>query len=191
MSGRVVNGTGRSRGTRRDELVAGIAAYLLDNGLTGLSLRPLARALHTSDRMLLYYFGTREALVASSLEHVADGLHTAFAAALPDRLVTPTEAIAAATSRVADHDTAAALRLWLEVVTLAARGDRDCQQTAAKVLSGWVSWLSERLDVPDSDRLPTAAALLAVIDGLVLIRLAGSTGTADTAMAWLAARLDQ
>ncbi|MFF0290863.1 TetR/AcrR family transcriptional regulator [Streptomyces sp. NPDC005262] len=40
---------------------------MLRNGLRGLSLRPLARELGTSDRMLLYYFGTKERLVAEAL----------------------------------------------------------------------------------------------------------------------------
>jgi len=53
--------------TRRDELAEGACDYVLERGLIGLSLRPLAAALGTSDRMLLYHFGTREALIAEVL----------------------------------------------------------------------------------------------------------------------------
>ncbi|MEW1569844.1 TetR/AcrR family transcriptional regulator [Streptomyces sp. NPDC093509] len=52
---------------KRKELLDGVRAYVLEHGLTGLSLRPLARALGTSDRMLLHYFGTKERLVAEAL----------------------------------------------------------------------------------------------------------------------------
>ncbi|MEV6192953.1 TetR/AcrR family transcriptional regulator [Streptomyces sp. NPDC051920] len=52
---------------RRRELADRVRMYLMRNGLAGLSLRPLARALGTSDRMLLYYFGTKEAMVAEAL----------------------------------------------------------------------------------------------------------------------------
>ncbi|MFJ6509322.1 TetR/AcrR family transcriptional regulator [Streptomyces sp. NPDC091879] len=52
---------------KRKELLHGVRAYVLEHGLTGLSLRPLARALGTSDRMLLHYFGTKERLVAEAL----------------------------------------------------------------------------------------------------------------------------
>ncbi|MFF3405060.1 TetR family transcriptional regulator [Streptomyces sp. NPDC002742] len=52
---------------RRRDLIDRVRAYLIRNGLADLSLRPLARALGTSDRMLLYYFGTKEGMVAEAL----------------------------------------------------------------------------------------------------------------------------
>ncbi|WP_392749396.1 TetR/AcrR family transcriptional regulator [Streptomyces sp. LN590] len=52
---------------KRADLLRRIRAYVLRNGLTGLSLRPLARELGTSDRMLLYYFDTKERMVAEAL----------------------------------------------------------------------------------------------------------------------------
>lgn len=36
---------------------------MLEHGLIGLSLRPLAAALGTSDRMLIYHFGSKDELV--------------------------------------------------------------------------------------------------------------------------------
>ncbi|WP_238473534.1 TetR/AcrR family transcriptional regulator [Nocardioides cavernaquae] len=41
--------------------------YVLEHGLIGLSLRPLAAELGTSDRMLLYHFGSKDELVADVL----------------------------------------------------------------------------------------------------------------------------
>ncbi|GGO88457.1 TetR family transcriptional regulator [Nocardioides phosphati] len=41
--------------------------YVLSHGLIGLSLRPLAAELGTSDRMLLYHFGSKDELVADVL----------------------------------------------------------------------------------------------------------------------------
>lgn len=52
---------------KRLELLDRVREYVVRNGLAGLSLRPMARALGTSDRMLLYYFGTKERLVAEAL----------------------------------------------------------------------------------------------------------------------------
>ena len=40
---------------------------MLEHGLIGLSLRPLAAALGTSDRMLLYHFASKDDLVATVL----------------------------------------------------------------------------------------------------------------------------
>ena len=49
------------------ELLEGIVEYLLRGGLQDLSLRPLAEALGTNARMLLYYFGSKENLVVEAL----------------------------------------------------------------------------------------------------------------------------
>lgn len=50
---------------RRDVLLGAATDYALDAGLIGLTLRPVAAAVGTSDRMLIYHFGTRDALVSA------------------------------------------------------------------------------------------------------------------------------
>ena len=52
---------------RREDLARLATDYVLDHGLIGLSLRPLAAALGTSDRMLLYHFAGKDDLVATVL----------------------------------------------------------------------------------------------------------------------------
>src|SRR5687768_9693565 len=53
---------------KREELAEQATDYALEHGLIGLSLRPLAAALGTSDRMLIYHFGSKDALVVAVLE---------------------------------------------------------------------------------------------------------------------------
>jgi AcrR family transcriptional regulator len=55
---------------RRAELLDEVADYILSNGLADLSLRPLAAAINTSPRMLLYFFETKEQLIADALAHI-------------------------------------------------------------------------------------------------------------------------
>src|SRR5215468_2163842 len=52
----------------RSRLRERAADYVLANGLADFSLRPLARALKTSARMLVYHFGSRENLLREILE---------------------------------------------------------------------------------------------------------------------------
>ncbi|GDY76129.1 hypothetical protein SAV31267_056140 [Streptomyces avermitilis] len=52
---------------KRRDLLDRVREYMIRNGLADLSLRPLARSLGTSDRMLLYYFGSKERMVAEAL----------------------------------------------------------------------------------------------------------------------------
>jgi AcrR family transcriptional regulator len=55
---------------RRAKLLDEVADYILSNGLAGLSLRPLAAAIDTSPRMLLYFFGSKERLIAQALARI-------------------------------------------------------------------------------------------------------------------------
>ncbi len=52
---------------RRAELLEQVTDHVLAHGLIGLTLRPLARAVGTSDRMLIYHFGSRDELVSDVL----------------------------------------------------------------------------------------------------------------------------
>ena len=55
---------------RRAKLLDEVADYILSNGLAGLSLRPLAATIDTSPRMLLYFFGSKERLIAQALARI-------------------------------------------------------------------------------------------------------------------------
>ncbi|GAB4009304.1 TetR/AcrR family transcriptional regulator [Nocardioides ultimimeridianus] len=52
---------------KRAKLADEATDYVLEHGLIGLSLRPLAAAIGTSDRMLLYHFADKDDLVATVL----------------------------------------------------------------------------------------------------------------------------
>jgi AcrR family transcriptional regulator len=52
---------------RRDEVLELAYRYVLDRGMTGLSLRPLAAAVGSSPRVLLFLFGSKDELVRALL----------------------------------------------------------------------------------------------------------------------------
>jgi AcrR family transcriptional regulator len=52
---------------RQDELLQAAAAYLLKHGVAGMSLRPMAAAIGTSARLLIYHFGTKERLLIEAM----------------------------------------------------------------------------------------------------------------------------
>ena len=53
---------------KRQELAEAATDHALEHGLIGLSLRPLAAAIGTSDRMLIYHFGSKDELVDAVLD---------------------------------------------------------------------------------------------------------------------------
>lgn len=52
---------------RREELLELAYAYVLRHGMAGMSLRPLAEAVGSSPRVLLYLFGSKDGLVRALL----------------------------------------------------------------------------------------------------------------------------
>jgi AcrR family transcriptional regulator len=62
-----------SRTTNEDrpaELLEAIHDYLVEHGVSDLSLRPLAKAVGASPRLLLYYFGSREKMLVMLFEQI-------------------------------------------------------------------------------------------------------------------------
>ena len=57
----------RPASPRREELLEKAYRYVLDNGLATVSLRPLAAAIGTSPRVLLFLFGSKDDLVRALL----------------------------------------------------------------------------------------------------------------------------
>jgi len=176
------------RAARREELLDAACEYVAEHGITDLSLRPLAAALHTSDRMLLYYFASRNGLISAILERTAGQLQRLLTGVLPAGSVVPAALLEATLTAVPDERAQAALRLWLEVIGLSARGREPYAATARAVIGAWVSWLAERLDVPPGQHQAAAAALLAFIDGLIVTQVTGDLDAAAAA-AWLIPQL--
>lgn len=64
----------------REDLLEQATDYVLEHGLIGLSLRPLAAAIGTSDRMLIYHFRNRDALVSAVVARTNERAMAAVAA---------------------------------------------------------------------------------------------------------------
>ncbi len=73
--------------SRRDEILSDATDYVLTHGLIGLSLRPLAAALGTSDRMLIYHFGTKDGLIVEVIDESTRRSNEAVRALRPARTV--------------------------------------------------------------------------------------------------------
>ena len=59
--------TGEPGSARKRELLEAAYRYVLSNGLGGMSLRPLAKAIGSSPRVLLFLFGSKEGLIRALL----------------------------------------------------------------------------------------------------------------------------
>ena len=181
------------RDDRREAAIGRMADHLLQEGMAGASLRPLAAAAGTSDRMLLYYFADKDDLLSATLEHVAARLARLLDEAGRGRTPPPFPALLAQVwAAVRNPALQPYMRLWLELAASAARGQELHRAIAGRIADGFLTWTAERLHVDqEADRASQAALLLATVDGLALLDAVGRGEAADCAMANLSRRRDE
>jgi len=161
---------------RRTDLLDAMADHVLGAGLAGSSLRPLARAAGTSDRMLLYYFPTKDALIAATLAHIAQRMAGMLAPSVGDVRLPPDRLL----PLLADLTLAPRFRpylgLFLEVASRAARGDTLCRTIGGEVAEGFLVWIEGQLDTPPEQLRAHAFAILTRIEGRMVLESLGVSG---------------
>jgi AcrR family transcriptional regulator len=153
---------------KKQQIIAQVTQYMVDNGLAELGLRRLAEVAGTSDRMLIYYFDTKDALIGTVLQSIAANLALQFDAALGTRQRDAKTLLAELLMLGAVPPFDAIIRLWFEVVGLAARGRSPYAENAAAIAQNWMAWIQQRLDDADADQ---AANVFIELEGTLLLKL--------------------
>jgi AcrR family transcriptional regulator len=163
---------------RKQELLEAAYQYVLGNGLADMSLRPLAKEIGSSPRVLLFLFGSKEELIRALLARAREA-ELRYLAELRDD-----HSGLDATGRdvwawLADPSHRALLALWVEGYARSLLGEPGPWADFGRdTVRDWLDLLAER-QAPDQDA-PGAEAertlLLAVLRGALLDLLA----TGDT-----------
>lgn len=166
---------------RRDELLERAYDHVLEHGLAGMSLRPLARAVGSSPRVLLFLFESKDALVRALLARArADELE------LLRGIRDGGEGDLTTTGGVvwrwlADPDHRGLLRLWLESYAQSLVGpDGPWAGFAAATVEDWLALLATAQPAAERDTAAGVARrtlMLEVLRGGLLDLLA--TGDDD------------
>jgi AcrR family transcriptional regulator len=131
---------------RRAELLDGATLWAFEHGLGPLSLRPLAAALGTSDRMLLYYFGSKEQLVVDIAGRAADLLVETMPTVDPGRPPKSARSwLDACWALFGDPGVRPALSLLFELDALGARGPGSTRDAARLVADRWIERVDDAL----------------------------------------------
>ncbi|MEM9898621.1 MAG: TetR/AcrR family transcriptional regulator [Pseudomonadota bacterium] len=176
----------------REELLERIVDTLLTGGLVEASLRPLAKAAGTSDRMLLYYFKDKDTLLSEAFSVLAARILSQLEADFP----TGSTAAAGDLLRHLGQATrgeqmAPAMRLWIEITAAASRGIEPHKSVGAAILNGFLHWIEVRLPVDfPGDRPASAAAILAAVDGAAILDILGRPDAATKSLEEAARRFD-
>jgi AcrR family transcriptional regulator len=177
---------------RRTELLDKAYAYVLVHGLSDMSLRPLASAIGSSPRVLLYLFGSKDGLVRALL-HRARRDEIELLSGLDPARATMQDAARALWSWLSDDRHRQLLALWVEAYgrSLIAP-DGPWAQFAEQTVHDWLRLLDE---TQSSARRGSSSAksqqtiVLALLRGAMLDLLA--TGDAERVGAAVNAAIDQ
>ncbi len=146
---------------RRAEWTEAATDYVLQHGLIGLSLRPLAADLGTSDRMLLYHFGSKDELVADVLR-ASNERSTAYI-----RAMEPSSGLHAAvldlwsTALIPQLDRCT--RLYVEAAALGLLGKEPYASVVREANGRWTEAMIDHL-VRSGVRRPLARRATSIID---------------------------
>jgi AcrR family transcriptional regulator len=155
----------------RERLLRLTADYILANGIAEMSLRRLGHAIGTNNRMLLYYFGSKEQLIAEALGEAARRFPKIQTALEPlDALSTPlVDRLVECWRRIADPENVPFMRLLFEVFGIAAHQPGRFDTFLGNVGHDWTQQVTRSLradGVPPSDAASLARELVALWRGL-------------------------
>jgi AcrR family transcriptional regulator len=128
---------------RPAELLDAIVGYLVENGVAELSLRPLAKAVGSSPRGLLYYFGSKEAMVAQAIKRLRELQRAGFAKLRETRYENPSDACRAVWKQMSAARGETMFRLSLETYVLALRNPDLFGDFLSSSSEDWLTFLSE------------------------------------------------
>ena len=171
---------------RRQELLDGTVDYIIGHGVAGLSLRPLADALGTSDRMLIHHFGSKQELLTQALAASTPRVPPFDTSArLDDTILGIWHAMAEGSQR-------ARVMLTLEVMALAVH-DETLRPLALATTTEWLDRVTEALErhpAYSGDPREGATLLVSGLKGFALdLYVTGDTARVESAVRRLARAL--
>ena len=163
------------------DILAGALAVAFADGLSQLTFGRVAKRLGISDRVVVYYFASKEDLVGEVLVAVGirlqEALEPAFRAPAHDHV----ELVRAAWPVVAQTEADAVFALFLEANGLAASGREPYRSLVPQLVDAWITWAAERIGGPSPGRRIEAETAIALLDGLLLLRQMAGPAAADRA----------
>lgn len=162
----------------KQALLTALAQHVLKNGLNNASLRPMAKAAGTSDRMLIYHFGSKDALIGELLEHLASQMAVGLDEALPcERFETEQTLLARVLGLMRSPEFRPYTRIWLDIVAGAAQGMSAHRDAGNRIILIFLDWLSLRHPNGKSG----APRTLTLIEGCLVMDAVGHSPVADLA----------
>jgi len=165
----------------REEILEGALAAAFDDGLSQLTFGRLAKRLGISDRVVVYYFPTKDDLITDVVVALGARLQVTLAEAFSTCAADHVALLRAAWPVVTTPDADAVFALFFEANGLAATGREPYRSLVRDLVAGWIEWAGDFLDGDADVRRTEAEAAIAMVDGLLLLRQLSSPEAAERA----------
>ena len=130
---------------RPTELLDRTADYFATQGVAELSLRPLSKAVGSSPRVLLYYFGSKEELVLKAVARLRERQRVTYEQMKALEYQTPGEACRAIWQHMSSPENARLFAISLEIFTLALRERQRFADYLQGSIEDWLGFLAPPL----------------------------------------------
>jgi AcrR family transcriptional regulator len=130
---------------RPAELLDAIVGYLVKHGVAELSLRPLAKAVKSSPRVLLYYFGSKEELVVKALARLRERQRSTFGTMREAKYDQPSDACRAIWKQMSAPQSELLFKFFFETYALALRNPRRYADFLRTAVEDWLEFVAAPL----------------------------------------------
>jgi AcrR family transcriptional regulator len=127
---------------RPEELLDAIVGHLATHGVIELSLRPLAKAVGSSPRVLLYYFGSKEEMVVKVLARLRERQRATYAQMKKASFDSPSEACRAIWKQMSAPVSEPLFQLFFEAYALALRHPDRFRDFLHNAIEDWLEVLA-------------------------------------------------
>lgn len=163
----------------------GALAAALEDGLSQLTFGRLAKRLGISDRIIVYYFPSKDDLVSEVILAMGLQLRQTLVAAFTTPAADHRELMAAAWPVVARPENDRVFALFFEANGLAAVGRDPYRELVPTLVQVWIDWAAEFIEGTPEHRRRQAETAVALLDGLLLLRQLVGPEAGDRAAATL------
>ncbi len=159
---------------KKIEISNKLAHCIIENGMKNSSLRQLASAIGTSDRMLLHYYQNKEELMNDVFYIISNKLINILSKKIKRRLSLP-EFIVYLYNEMNDKEMSKFMRVSMELMTYGINGDEDYYKKISKrQIDIFVEWIKNSIDVKENENIiELSSFVLILIDGMLLLNSVG------------------
>lgn len=177
---------------KKQDYVVRIAGYMLTHGISACSLKKMAEAASTSDRMLMHYFKDKDEIMLLALSHISQDM-IALLNSNPDLRLRFEAFIPFLLESIESEYFKPYFDIWFELIHLASVQPVPYAAMAKKIGDTYWEWLIKTNRVESEEQLEEKTALIfAFVEGLVLLNKMGMQDqgklAASAMLQWIAKR---